>query len=456
VGLNLPRKLYYEKEIHFQVSRSSGPGRYDADYEEAGLDYPIGYVRWTEGRNLEAFADLLAEKRIDVKPLITHRYPIEQAEKAYELITGKSTQHYMGVIVTYPGKIPLQKSRKIYTQMQPKSSIKTELLSIGVIGSGNYANAVFLPMIKKIGGVKLSGIASANGVNAQHNASRYGFAYASSDQQEILRDKDINLVAVLTRHNQHAKAVIDGLKKGKHVFCEKPIAIKKHEIMEIENVLKKPSHPYLTVGYNRRFSRYGRMVKDFFRDCSEPIYASYRINAGYLPPSHWLHDPDQGGGRLVGEGCHFIDFLCYLVGRIPESVRVISMPDHGKYSKDNFHITMEFPGGSIGTVTYLANGNKSFSKEYLEVFGGGRIARLDDFRNLELCDESASTSKKSVFRQDKGHQTLWSEIIHCIKSDAQEPIPYDDLIQIGYVILACQHALETGNVVDIAEFSQSG
>lgn len=455
VGLNLPRKLYYEKELHFQVSRSSGPGRYDNNYEEEGQDYPIGYVRWTEGRNLEAFIDLLAGKRINVKPLITHRYSINQAENAYDLITGKTGEPYMGVVVTYPHKIPLPKTRKIYSPAQSTPNFQADRLSLGVIGSGNYANAVFLPMIKKNGGVALAGIASANGVNAQHSASRYGFTYSSSSQQEILDDKTIDLVAVLTRHNQHARAIVDGLKKGKHIFCEKPLAIKKNEIAIIDSALKRANHPYLTVGYNRRFSRFGQMVKSFYGKINEPIFASYRINASYLPPDHWLHDLDQGGGRLVGEGCHFIDFLCYLIGGIPSRVRAVSLPDIGKYNKDNFHITMEFPDGSIGAITYLANGNKRYSKEYLEVFGAGKIASLDDFRRLSLIDEKTSIQKKTFLTQDKGHQTLWSEFIQSIKTNKSEPIPYEDLIQISYVILACQHALAAGEVIDIADFIQS-
>ena len=454
VGLEIPRKIYYEKELFFQVSRSSGPGRYDLSFEEEGHDYPIGYVRWTEGRNLQAFVDLLATGKISMQALVTHRFSIEDAPQAYELITGKNSQPYLGILLTYPhrkGK-PAQKIISAAASMQAESGTE---LSLGVLGAGNYANAVFLPSVKKTGGVRLAGVVTSGGLSAQHAAGKYGFSFASSSAKDILDAKDINLVAVLTRHQSHAGYTLESLKKGKNVYCEKPLGIKKAEIDQIAVLLKKKSHPYLTVGFNRRFAPMAVQLKKYFSGSSEPFYVHYRVNAGFIPASHWLHDPDQGGGRLIGEACHFIDFICFITEQIPESVKATSLPDQGKYSSDNFVLTITFKDGSVGTVAYMSNGNKRFAKEYIEVFNNGKIGILNDFRTLELVDENRIIRDKSRFRQDKGHQTAWKSFIDTVKSGGKEPIPYSQLLYSSYTALAANQALLTAKEVDIEEFIQS-
>ena len=451
VGLNLQRKLYFEKELFFQVSRSAGPGRYDATYEEMGFDYPAGYVRWTEGRNLEAFVDLLSAGKIDMSRLITHRFPIEQAPKAYELITGKLDEPYLGVLLTYPQK-KSKRQEKIVLQPATLLSPDESALSLGVFGAGNYANAVFLPAVRKTSGVKLAGITSSGGLSAQHSARKFGFSFAASSSEEILSDKSINLVAILTRHKSHAGLTLEALKKGKHVYCEKPLAIQKTELDEIAKILAKKNHPYLSVGFNRRFAPTAVALKNYFNDCSEPFYVNYRVNAGFIPAAHWLHDPEQGGGRLVGEGCHFIDFLCYIIGRAPLQVSVKSLPDVGKYNRDNFLITLEFEDGSIGTVAYLSNGNKRFPKEYVEVFNGGRIGILKDYRSLELVDENRTEKQLSRFRQDKGHQAAWQAFVEAVRNGTAEPIPYKQLLTSSYTTLACQQALVSAEPVKLRDF----
>lgn len=457
VGINLPRKLYYEKELFFQVSRSSGPGRYDPAFEESGQDYPIGYVRWTEGRNLEAFVDLLAAGKINMLRLVTHRFPIEEAPKAYELITGKLDQPYLGVLLTYPQGRNKRSKRleKLEFQSSTPSGLAGKQLNLGVLGAGNYANAVFLPAVKKAGGVNLAGISSAGGLTAQHSARKFGFSFASSSNSDILADKNIDLVAILTHHQSHAHLTLEALKKGKHVYCEKPLAIKKADVDEIAGFLKKKNHPVLTIGFNRRFAPLAVTLKEYFNGSAEPFYVNYRVNAGFIPATHWLQDPEQGGGRLVGEACHFIDFLCYIIEGSPLRVNVVSLPDQGKYSRDNFVITLEFENGSIGTIAYLSNGSKRFPKEYVEVFNGGKIAILNDFRSLELVDGDKSEKKHSPFRQDKGHQAAWQAFIDAVRTGGTEPIPYDQLIQSSYTALACRQALSSGKPVNLPDFIQS-
>ncbi len=455
VGLNIERKGYYEKELFFQVARSSGPGRYDAAYEEQGQDYPVGYVRWTEGRNLQAFVDLLAGGHIDMHALITHRFPIEEAPRAYELITGKLQEPYLGVLLTYPQQAA-RREQKIVFSTEKSTSLPGSPLALGVIGAGNYANAVFLPAVKKTGGVRLAGVSTSSGLSAQHTARKFGFGFASSSNQDILGDDSINTIAILTRHQTHARFSLEALKNGKHVYCEKPLAIKKAEVDEIAAYLKKADHPYLTVGFNRRFAPMAQDLKNYFKDSAEPFFVNYRVNAGFIPADHWLHDPTQGGGRLVGEACHFIDFVCFMTGSQPDEVRTVSLPDAGKYSRDNFQITIQFADGSVGVVSYLSNGNKRFPKEYVEVFNGGKIGILNDFRTLELWDEHRTISRKSLLRQDKGHQASWKAFISAIQKQGTEPISYEQLLLSSYTTLACSQSLLSGKTVKLAEFLAAG
>ena len=451
VGMDIPRKQYYEKELTFKVARSYGPGRYDHNYEENGSDYPIGYVRWTEGRNLETIVDLIKQDKLDVASLITHRFPIDHAEDAYALITSKQNQKYLGVIITYPDVKNQRTEKKILTFPSVHTASGHKKLKIGVVGAGNYANVVFLPTIKKNPHIDLLGIVSAKGLNAQQSARKFGFAYAGSHTDTLFKDEKIDLVSILTQHADHADLVKKGLQAGKHIYCEKPLAITKKQLEGILPVLQKKNHPYLTVGFNRRFAPYSIRLNSFFEDRVEPIYAHYRVNAGLIPSSHWLHDLSQGGGRLIGEGCHFIDYLVFLVGQIPESVHTQALPDNGKYKNDNFLITMTFSDGSIGTISYLANGNKSVGKEYLEVFCGGKVGILDDFRKLQLFGQSADR-KREYFKQDKGHASAWNEFVNAVINNSEAPIPYEELIGTAYVILACDQSMRTSQPVNIRDF----
>lgn len=469
VGQTLPRKVYYEKELFFVNSRSYGPGRYDKNYEEGGHDYPLGYVRWTEGRNLEAFVELLANGRLDVKPLISHRFPIEQAEQAYRLITGRSREAYLGVLLTYGEASERSPSEITADSASPspvehsfeavRTPIKVDRVRLGVLGAGNFATAVMLPALKKTSGIDLIGIASGAGLSAQHAAARYGFRYATSDEQRILEDSEINTVAVLTRHDLHARLVLAALSKGKNVFCEKPLALNLDELEQMEHFITERTQmqraedasaaPLLMVGFNRRFAPLAQRLAELLQGRQEPLVALYRVNAGYLPLSHWLHDAKQGGGRIVGEACHFIDFLTFLVGQPPTTVLAQGLPDMGRYREDNVIIHLSFPDGSLGSVAYLANGDKSFPKERLEVYCGGRVGVLEDFRSLELVKDGRRKSLSSRLRQDKGHRGEWQAFVRSLLEAGPPPIPYEHLFGVARASLAALQSLRSGAREDI-------
>lgn len=447
VGMEIPRKRYYEKELEFKISRSYGPGRYDPEYEEGGIDYPLGYVRWTEGRNLQAFVDLMAAGKVDVHPHITHRIPIEAAPRAYDLISGDLNEPFLGVLLTYPDKVETGSVRKVL--VTPAATNKSPDVRLGVLGAGNFAQAVFLPVIRKVGGVQLSGIATASGMSAQQAAKKYGFGFATTVEEEILENKDINTVVLLTRHQHHTRQVLKALRHQKAVYCEKPLALNPAELAEIEEELTRENSPLLTVGFNRRFAPMTLALAEFINQRTEPLFMQYRVNAGYLPLNHWLHDPNQGGGRIIGEGCHFIDLLTFLVGSAPVSVSATALADNDRYCQDNVHMSLRYADGSLGTVIYLANGNKNFTKERLEVFTSGRIAVLEDFRSLELVSENSSKTSRSRLRQDKGHTKAWEKFIKAVSDGGTPPIPYEELMSTSKATFAALEALRTGTEIKI-------
>jgi predicted dehydrogenase/threonine dehydrogenase-like Zn-dependent dehydrogenase len=445
VGLNIPRKVYYEKELNFINSRSYGPGRYDASYEEAGHDYPLGYVRWTEGRNFEAVVELLDHGKLQAAPLITHRIPIESAAEAYDLITGKKKEPFLGVVLTYP--VSSEPASRVMSQATPTTSkaVKRDACSVklGVLGAGNFATAIMLPAVKRLKAVNLIGIASASGVSAAHAARKFGFGYACSDESQILHDPAINTVAILTRHHLHAGQIAAALEAGKHVFCEKPMAIQREECAVICETIAKHATLF-TIGFNRRFAPLAVQMERFLVERREPLVVHYRVNAGYLPPNHWTQDPFQGGGRIIGEGCHFVDFLAFLVGAPPSGVTAQATPELGKYCEDNVVLTFTFPDGSLGTLSYLANGDKAFPKERVEAFCAGRVAVLDDFRSLETVKDGKRQVAHSRLRQDKGHRGIWAAFAAAVEAGGPPPIPYDHLFGVTEATFVAVEALRSG------------
>ena len=443
VGLTLPRKIYYEKELSFINSRSYGPGRYDTEYEEQGIDYPYGFVRWTEGRNFQAVVDLMADGKLNVAQLITHRIPIEKAPQAYEIITGKRQEPFLGVLITYPGVQKKEEGKLLFSSgpRRPAASVK-----LGVLGAGLYANATFLPVLHKGKDLELVGIASSTGVHAKLSGAKFGFKYATSSDEEILRDRGINAVAILTRHDSHADLAIRALKAGKHVFLEKPLAIDSRQLDRVIKAMKS-SRTLLTVGFNRRFSPHARLLAKFLQDRVEPLHVHYRINAGYLPPTHWTQQEKIGGGRIIGEACHFVDLLTFLAGAAPISVTAHALSDGGKYREDNVSMTFTFPDGTVGVVDYLANGDRSFPKERVEVFCGGGIAVLDDFVSLQTIEDGRRKTYKMA--QDKGWKNEISTYVNSIREGSEPQIPYEQLVGVTRATFAAVESLRNHRRVDI-------
>ena len=450
VGTQIPRKPYFEKELDFRISRSYGPGRYDAEYEQKGHDYPYEYVRWTENRNMRGFVDLMAAGAVDVDALITHRFDIEQAERAYDLIMGRTEEPFLGVVLGYAAEPSLARTVElpvIGSRLPGTGNRQPATVSVGVAGAGLFANAVLLPALKKTAGVDLISVSSAAGVSARSAAQKFGFASASTSFDEMLADARVNTVAILTRHDLHARQVVAALRAGKHVFVEKPLCLTFDELREIESAARDAGR-MLMAGYNRRFAPFVVRLRRALREVREPLMLTMRVNAGYIAPEHWTHDPEQGGGRLRGEGCHFIDLLIDLAGSRVRRVTACALPDSGRYRQDNFEVSLEFENGSIGTLVYVANGAKSFGKELIEAFGGGVSARIDDYRDLRIQRASGAEHERSRLRQDKGHRAEWEAIVNHLTNRGPAPIELEELLHSARVTLAAYDSLRSGAPVE--------
>ncbi len=475
VAMDIPRRPFYDKELDFRISRSYGPGRYDSAYEQKGIDYPIGYVRWTETRNMEAFLKLLADRKLDLRSLITHRFPVTSANSAYDLITGKTREPSLGVLITYPENAlenapenaPGHKNdtRAVrlnvsldFDQIAPQPESKLDLtLRIGLLGAGSFATSTLLPVIKRIGGTQLVVAGAANGSHARHAAAKFGFSSCTTDENEILSNPNVNTVVITTRHHLHARQVIAALNFRKHVFCEKPLCLNQSELHKIVAAHIVAAHedsssggrPILMVGFNRRFAPLAVRLQNFLQDVHEPLAVHYRVNAGFLPADHWLNDPQQGGGRILGEVCHFVDFLCFLTASSPVEVETRSLPNPGQYSNDNVECWLRFANGSIGSISYFANGDKSFSKERIEVFGGGSVAMLEDFRRLELVRNGKKNVFRSLLRQDKGHRHEWEAFSHAVRTGSDSPIPFPEVVSTMLATFALEESRCSGQRIAV-------
>jgi predicted dehydrogenase/threonine dehydrogenase-like Zn-dependent dehydrogenase len=399
VGMNVPRDIFYEKEAEVLVSRSYGPGRYDRNYEERGIDYPI-YVRWTERRNMEAFLELVRQKRIDLDPLITHTFALDDAPEAYNLInTGK--ERYIGVLLQYSPNGTGASGTVTHLPGSGKRKRSAGIRTIGCIGAGVHALSSLYPHLPGLP-VNLAGLATATGLSAHSVAKKYGFSYCTTDYQKILDDPDVDAVMIATRNDLHAPMAIDALHAGKDVFVEKPLATDIDELRKVVEAWNE-SGQRLMVGFNRRYSPLARRMKEFFGNRSTPAVLHYRVNAGQIPPEHWVHDDEQGGGMLISECCHFIDFMQFITGARPIQVYARAIEPTGTLQKyDNFQATLTFDDGSLGTVTYTTLGDPSYPKETVEVFCDNAVGRITDFRDLELRRDGKASRERRWLAQDKG------------------------------------------------------
>lgn len=466
-GLELRRDDFYKKELSFQVSCSYGPGRYDPEYEEKGHDYPFGLVRWTEQRNMEAVLNLLAAGRLNVTPLITHRFPIEEAIKAYELMaSGK--EPYIGMLLTHgkayeepsatagiePGMITAGKDNLAGAREAIKLkevagfTLPGSRPTVGLIGSGAFTGKVILPALRKTG-ARLKTIASSGGVSGTHLGKKFGFEASVTDTEKIFADPDINAVFITTPHHTHARLVLAALEAGKQVFVEKPLCLTEEELEQIESAMSarkqaavggagtvnranSAAMPILMVGFNRRFAPQVQKIKGLLAGIRDPLALIMMVNAGMVPADHWTQDPQIGGGRIIGEVCHFVDLLRYLTGTSITEVNSSLLRKDGP--QDTLSVTLNFADGSLGTIHYFANGNKAFPKERLEIFGSGRVLQLDNFRQLRGFGWPGF-KKMNLWQQDKGHATEIQAFVEAVQAGAASPIPFEEIVEVTRITL---------------------
>jgi predicted dehydrogenase/threonine dehydrogenase-like Zn-dependent dehydrogenase len=428
-GLELSRADFFEKELTFQVSCSYGPGRYDANYEEKGNDYPVGFVRWTEQRNFEAVLDMMADGRLDVKPLVSHRFAIEQAEQAYELVGG--VEPSLGILLEYPAQSgrPDVQVRAQTVALTPKGSGPA---TVAFIGSGNYSTAVLIPSFKAAG-ARMKTVASAGGVSGLHAGRKFGFEQTTTDTASVFADPEVDAVVITTRHDSHASMVCMALRAGKHVFVEKPLALTAAQVAEVEAAHAEARaagrNPVVMVGFNRRFASQVQRIHALLRGVTGPKSFVMTVNAGAIPAEHWTQDREVGGGRIVGEGCHFIDLLRFLAGSCVSAIDVCTMDTR---TADTVSVQMAFHDGSIGTLHYFSNGTKAFPKERLEVFAAGRVLQLDNFRRLRGFGWPGFR-KMNLWSQDKGQKACARAFVDAVAGRGPAPIPFEEIIEVAKV-----------------------
>ena len=446
VGLDLPRRPYYFKEAEFVVSCSYGPGRYDASYEDRGVDYPFGHVRWTEQRNMQAVLDLMGSGRLDVSGLTTHRFPIDRGEEPYEMIN-KGEESYLGILLEYDAEAAKLQSEPLRLETKATSGD----IGVGCIGAGNFARMVLLPAISKVSGVRKKILCSAGGLSAASAGEKEAFELATAREADVYADPDVSTVFVITRHDQHAGQVTAALEAQKHVFVEKPLALTLEELDQVEAALAGPGAGKLVmVGFNRRFAPATEKLKAHFSGVAEPLTVSFRFNAGQIPSDHWTQDEGTGGGRIIGEACHAIDLATHLVGSPPvrvyaESIGGANAPE---ITDDQCFITLRHANGSISNVAYLSGGDKAFPKERIEMFGGGRVGVIDDFRSV-TTSASGRVRTQKLGGQDKGHKAEVAAFLEAVRVGGHGPISWTDLRAVSAASILAVRSLREGVPFDV-------
>jgi predicted dehydrogenase len=434
-GLQLNRTDFYQKELTFQVSCAYGPGRYDSAYEERGQDYPLGFVRWTVQRNFEAVLSLIAAGRITTAPLVSRKLNFQDAVSAYDLLTQSSST--IGIVLSYPAApVDMLARRRIQIRQAPPAYVANEPV-IGWVGAGNYASRVLIPAFRAAG-ARLDTIVTTGGVAGVHQGRAAGFVTASSDPNDVLRSPAINTVVVATRHDTHSQFIIDALASGKHVFVEKPLALTCEEVDRIETLwraaVESGAPRHLMVGFNRRFAPSVKTIKRLLLNVTGPAAFIYTCNAGSLPLDHWTRSPEIGGGRIISEACHFVDLLRYLASARITDKQVMFLRNSSRTAEDSALISLQFENGSIGSIQYLTNGSARFPKERLEIFIGGAILRLDNFRVLRGFGWP-NLWRDRLWRQDKGQRAAAHAFLTSIREGLAPPIPIDEILEVARVTI---------------------
>jgi len=441
VGMDIPRNEYYKKELDLRLSMAYGPGRYDPDYEEKGIDYPYDLVRWTEQRNFEAFLGLIEEGKISPKELLTHNYDYDDAMKAYDLLEGKIQEKYLGIVLKYKGGIVLDE-HKIVQRLD--KIINSEKINVGLIGAGNFTKAVILPNIKKVEDYELVGLCTATGVSAEGTGKKYNFKYITTDSDKIFNNSEINSIFITTQHNTHASLVLKSIESKKHCFVEKPLAIYENDLEEIREAYN--GETIVQVGFNRRFSP---MVKEMKKNLTGQISINYRVNAGVIPKNVWIQDRETGGGRIIGEVCHFIDTCSYLAESEVVSVyaSTIQKNDQSIPDEDNVNIILNYANGSVATIAYYAYGDSSMPKESIEAFANGVSMKLNDFRELSIYKGGKEKKEKS-FNQDKGFSEEFKAFRDAVK-DGNPAISFESIYNTTKTTFKILESIKNGNVVSV-------
>ncbi|MFH1942179.1 MAG: bi-domain-containing oxidoreductase [bacterium] len=441
VGLNLRRDDFYKKEITFQVSCSYGPGRYDEEYEQKGRDYPFGYVRWTERRNFEAVLDLMASGAINTEKLTTDTFLFNNALEAYEKV--QNDKSVIGILLQYSNE---SGSTSEFKSIETKAVARSGVIA-GIIGAGGFAKAILLPQIVKTK-ARLKCIADLNPVASGYASKKFGIEKALTDYKDILNDEEINTVFVLTGHYLHATIVCEALDAGKNVYVEKPLALKNDELASVEKCREKNTNNILMVGFNRRFSPHARKMKELLADRAEPLCMNFTVNAGKIPLDHWVQDPELGGGRIIGEGCHFIDLMRFLADSPIVKVSAIMIGGKTEPSSDKMAILLSFADGSIGSLNYFSNGSKRYPKEMFEVFSDGRVLYLNNFRVLKGFGFS-NFKKYRTFKQDKGHKDEIISFIERVNKGGESLIPFNELVNVTKASFAAMESAKSGKSITL-------
>ena len=446
VGMTLPREPYYKKELEFRLSMSYGPGRYDRSYEEQGRDYPFGYVRWTEQRNIEAFLHLLRQGSVKVARLVTDRYPIEEAEVAYQRLTDGSAAS-LGLLISYSAEIA-DRASQVYRLAPSRSSGP---VTLGLIGAGQHVRDMLLPVLSGLSNVTITAVCTGSGITAKMVGEKCKASYCTTDFRSVLRDAVVNTVLIGTRHDSHAEIVDEALKAGKHVFVEKPLCLTHDELEQIARSYEDAATRglQLWVGFNRRFSSHATKIVEFFQGRRNPLVMVYRVNAGPLAPTHWAQDPEVGGGRIIGEACHFVDFMQAICGARPISVHAARIGSHTSgMADDQSLISLTFNDGSIGTIVYTAGGDTGLAKERFEAFGDGKAVTLDDFTVTEFYAQGKRSKYKTNVR-DKGFEQEMRLFTASVAQGAEAAMRFDEIYAVTRACLLAAGGLKTGAVYDV-------
>ncbi|MBI5326296.1 MAG: bi-domain-containing oxidoreductase, partial [Ignavibacteriae bacterium] len=442
IGITIPRSPFYEKELDIRISCSYGPGRYDSNYELLGQDYHPAYVRWTENRNMQSVLDLISQKKLEVNSLTTHIVPIDGATDAYDMLTGKIEEKYLGILIKYKEEaVDLKRT----IAMPFKSESKGEI-NVALIGAGSHAQFYILPNLKS-NDISLIGVSTSSPVESQSVAKKFGFHYSSTDSTELIKNPAVNTVFCASWHNTHAKFVIESINAGRNIFVEKPLAINPEELKEIDEAIRNHNGRVM-VGFNRRFSESFREIAKFFEFRKNPMFISYRVNAGFIPKTHWIQQPEHGG-RIIGEVCHFVDCMVFLTGSKPIHVfaESLSFSSQEAIDRDNIVVTIKFSDGSTGVINYLSNGDSSVDKEYCEVFCENSIAVMNNFVSVELVRGGKSNWKR--FDGKKGHKEEILATLDSIRKGKPMPIHYEDIRAVTLTTFAIEESLSTGSLLEI-------